>query len=173
MLSEQDLQQAKLNFHKKVTSRVQDLAAKNKADGDAFLAANKNKEGVKTLPSGLQYKIIKSGNGPTPGPSDIVKANYKGTLLDGKVFDSSYDRGEPEQFPVNRVIKGWTEALQLMKVGDKWQLFVPASLAYGEPGYPPAIGPNNVLVFDVELLDVTKPSAATSPAGTLPAGTQQ
>jgi FKBP-type peptidyl-prolyl cis-trans isomerase FklB len=159
-LSEQDLQQVMMNFHTQLTTRIADKAKsmgdKNKKDGEAFLAANKGKEGVKALPSGLQYKVIKSGNGATPGPNDTVQAHYKGTLLDGTVFDSSYDRGKPETFPVSGVIKGWTEALQLMKVGDKWQLFIPANLAYGEHGAGSDIGPNAVLVFDVELLDVSK-----------------
>ncbi len=159
-VSEQDLGQAMKNFHDQLTARIQDKAKaaseKNKKEGEAFLAANKSKEGVKALPSGLQYKVIKSGNGPTPGPNDTVKAHYKGTLLDGSVFDSSYDRGEPATFPVNGVIPGWTEALQLMKVGDKWQLFIPSKLGYGETGAGGDIGPNAVLVFDVELLDVNK-----------------
>lgn len=132
--------------------------AKNKQEGDAFLAANKKKEGVKTLPSGLQYKVLKSGKGETPKKSDTVKAHYKGTLLDGSEFDSSYKRGTPAAFPVSGVIKGWTEALQLMKVGDKWQLFIPANLAYGLEGRPGAIPPNATLVFDVELLGVEKGS---------------
>jgi FKBP-type peptidyl-prolyl cis-trans isomerase FklB len=159
-ISEQDLSQAMKNFHDQLTARIQDKAKsageKNKKDGEAFLAANKGKDGVKTLPSGLQYKVIKSGNGPTPGANDTVKAHYKGTLLDGTVFDSSYDRGEPATFPVNGVIPGWTEALQLMNGGDKWQLFIPSKLAYGENGAGGDIGPNAVLVFDVELLDVNK-----------------
>lgn len=170
-LSEQELKQVMMDFHQQLTSRLQDkakvMADKNKKEGEAFLALNKTKEGVKTLPSGLQYKVIKSGNGPTPGPNDTVKAHYKGTLLDGTVFDSSYDRGHPETFPVSGVIKGWTEALQLMKVGDKWQLFVPANLAYGEHGAGSDIGPNAVLVFDVELLDVAKGENAP------PGGVQQ
>jgi FKBP-type peptidyl-prolyl cis-trans isomerase FklB len=171
-LTEQDLQQAMMNFQTDLTSRIQEkektTGVKNKKDGEAFLAANKSKEGVKTLPSGLQYKVIKSGGGATPGPTDNVKAHYKGTLLDGTVFDSSYDRGEPVDFPVNHVIKGWTEALQLMKVGDKWQLFVPSELAYGEHGVGSDIGPNAVLVFDVELLDVSKGDNA--PGNILPPG---
>jgi FKBP-type peptidyl-prolyl cis-trans isomerase FklB len=159
-LSEEDLQQGMMNFRTELSTRLQDkaktLGDKNKKEGEAFLAANKTKDGVKTLASGLQYKVIKSGNGATPGPTDTVKAHYKGTLLDGTVFDSSYDRGEPTEFPVNGVIKGWTEALQLMKVGDKWQLFVPSNMAYGEHGVGGDIGPNAVLVFEVELLDVSK-----------------
>jgi FKBP-type peptidyl-prolyl cis-trans isomerase len=159
-LTEEDLQQAMTNFHAQLTARMQDkakvLGDKNKKEGEAFLAANKSKDGVITLPSGLQYKVIKSGTGPTPGPTDVVQAHYKGTLLDGTVFDSSFDRGKPETFPVSGVIPGWTEALQLMKVGDKWQLFIPAALGYKETGSGADIGPNAVLVFDVELLDVNK-----------------
>jgi FKBP-type peptidyl-prolyl cis-trans isomerase FklB len=162
-LSKADITQVMTDFTNRLQERAKMVADKTKKEGENFLAANKTKEGVKTLPDGLQYKVLKSGNGPTPGPTDIVKAHYKGTLLDGTVFDSSYDHegGQPEQFPVNRVIKGWTEALQLMKVGDKWELYVPSELAYGEAGYPPAIGPNQVLVFDVELLDVSKGSNNT------------
>lgn len=129
-------------------------AEKNLKDGQAFLAANKDKPGVKTLPSGLQYKVLKSGTGKTPKASDTFVANYKGTLIDGTEFDSSYKRGEPLELPVNRVIPGWTEALQLMKVGDKWQLFIPANLAYGARQAGPLITPNSTLIFEMELLDV-------------------
>ena len=167
-LSEEDLQQAMISFHQALQNKMKAVADKNKKDGEAFLAANKAKDGVKTLPSGLQYKVIKAGAGPTPGPTDMVKAQYKGTLLDGTVFDSSDLHGGPVDFPVNQVIKGWTEALQLMKVGDKWQLFVPSEMAYGEHGSGGDIGPNSVLVFDVELLDVTK-GDNTLPGG-LPGG---
>src|SRR5262249_50049080 len=118
-ISKEDYERVTADFHTMLTNRMEEKANAIKKQGEAFLAANKAKEGVKTLPSGLQYKVLKSGNGPTPGPTDMVKAHYKGTLLDGTVFDSSYDHegGQPEEFPVNRVIKGWTEALQLMKVG--------------------------------------------------------
>ena len=125
-----------------------------KAAGEKFLTANKEKEGVKTLPSGLQYSVITEGDGDAPKATDTVTVNYKGTLVDGTVFDSSYDRGEPVSFPVNEVIPGWTEALQLMKPGAKWQLFVPADLAYGKEGAGNAIPPNAALVFDVELLKI-------------------
>jgi FKBP-type peptidyl-prolyl cis-trans isomerase FklB len=141
----------------KATPEWKALADKNKKAGDAFLAANKAKEGVQTLPSGLQYKVIKAGSGPTPGPADAVVANYKGVLTDGTEFDSSSAHGGPATFSVNGVIKGWTEALQKMKVGDKWQLVVPSELAYGERGMGDAIGPNSVLVFDIELVNVQKP----------------
>jgi len=122
-------------------------------DGEAFLAANKSKEGVVTLPSGLQYKILTAGKGPKPTANDTVTCNYRGTLVNGKEFDSSYKRGEPVSFPVTGVIGGWTEALQLMPVGSKWQLFIPADLAYGDRGKGD-IGPGETLIFDVELLSI-------------------
>lgn len=122
----------------------------NKKEGAAFLAENKKKEGVKTLPSGLQYKVISAGKGKTPKADDTVTVQYKGTLINGTEFDSSYKRGQAATFPVNGVIKGWTEALQLMKEGDKWMLYIPADLAYGENG-PGPIGPNATLIFEVEL----------------------
>jgi FKBP-type peptidyl-prolyl cis-trans isomerase FklB len=122
--------------------------------GEAFLAANAKKEGVITTASGLQYKVIKSGTGPSPKATDQVKVHYNGTTIDGNVFDSSVQRGQPAVFPVNAVIPGWVEALQLMKTGDKWQLVIPARLAYGENSPTPAIPPNSVLVFEVELIDI-------------------
>lgn len=128
-------------------------AEKIKTEGITFLAANKGKEGVKTLPSGLQYKVLKEGDGPLPLASDMVKVSYRGTLLDGTEFDSSYARGVPETIRVNGKIKGWTEALQLMKVGAKWQLFVPAALAHGDRQYG-MVPPNSVLVFELELLSI-------------------
>jgi len=127
---------------------------KNVKDGEAFLAANAKKEGVKTTASGLQYKVLKAGTGAMPKSSDEVKVHYHGTLIDGTVFDSSMDRGEPVSFPVTGVIPGWVEALQLMKVGDKWQITIPSKLAYGPNGAGGKIGPNAVLVFDVELLAI-------------------
>jgi FKBP-type peptidyl-prolyl cis-trans isomerase len=126
----------------------------NKKEGDAFLAANKSQEGIVTLPSGLEYKILTQGTGPKPTAADTVVCNYRGTLVNGTEFDSSYKRGQPATFPVTGVIKGWTEALQLMPVGSKWQLFLPAELAYGERGPSPEIGPNSTLVFEVELLSI-------------------
>ncbi|MEA2110632.1 MAG: FKBP-type peptidyl-prolyl cis-trans isomerase [Campylobacterota bacterium] len=128
----------------------------NKKEGRAFLAANKKKKGVTTLPSGLQYKVIKSGSGKSPKLTDTVVTHYHGTLIDGTVFDSSYDRGEAVSFPINGVIKGWTEALQKMKVGDKWQLVIPSELAYGDRGAPPSIVPGATLLFDVELLKIKR-----------------
>src|SRR5277367_678012 len=130
------------------------LGVANKSAGDAFLAANKAKEGVVALPSGLQYKILQEGEGPKPTASDSVVCNYKGTLLNGTEFDSSYKRGQPATFGVGQVIKGWTEALQLMPVGSKWQLFIPSSLAYGERGAGADIGPDSTLIFEVELLSI-------------------
>src|SRR5271157_1762009 len=129
----------------------------NKKKGDAFLAENKTKEGVVTLPSGLQYKILQEGTGPKPTAADIVVCNYRGTLLDGKEFDSSYKRGQPATFPLGQVIRGWTEALQLMPVGSKWQLFLPPELAYGERSMGPDITPYSTLIFEVELVSIKPP----------------
>ena len=130
---------------------------KNLKEGKTFLEANAKKEGVKTTATGLQYKVLKSGAGASPQKTDTVKVHYHGTLIDGTVFDSSVQRGEPITFPVSDVIPGWTEALQLMKVGDKWQLFIPSSLAYGEQSPPGSkIGPNSTLLFEVELLGIEK-----------------
>ncbi len=129
--------------------------ASNLKAGQAFLAANKTKPGVTPLPSGVQYKVLKSGTGKTPKLSDSVVANYRGTLIDGTEFDSSYKRGEPATFPVSGVIKGWTEVLQKMKVGDKWEVYIPAELAYGANPRPGGkIRPNDALIFEIELLDV-------------------
>ena len=125
--------------------------------GEAFLAENGKKEGVKTLPSGLQYKILKAGEGKKPTETDTVEVNYRGTLLNGTEFDSSYSRGQPATFQVQGIIPGWSEALKLMPVGSKWQLFVPAQLAYGARGAPPNIGPDATLIFDVELLAIKEP----------------
>ena len=138
----------------KMEVKQKSAGEKNIKDGEAFLAANAKKEGVKTTASGLQYKIIKSGKGKSPKATDSVKVHYHGTLVDGTVFDSSVDRGEPITFATNEVIPGWTEALQLMKEGDKWQLVIPGKLAYGERSPSPKIGPNSTLIFDVELISV-------------------
>ena len=127
---------------------------KNKAGGEAFLAANKGMEGVVTLPSGVQYKILTAGTGKTPTLADTVVCQYRGTLIDGKEFDSSYKRGQPATFPVKGVIKGWTEVLQLMPVGSKWQVFIPPDLAYGTRGAGADIGPNATLIFEVELVAI-------------------
>ena len=135
----------------------QERAEKTKKEGESFLAANKKKDGVITLASGLQYKIIKTGSGKTPKAIDSVTVNYRGTLIDGTEFDSSIKRGQPATFQVNGVIPGWTEALQLMREGSKWQLFIPSNLAYGERGAGGTIGPNAVLIFEVELVSINKP----------------
>lgn len=146
-------------------------AAKNLKEGEDFLAANRNKEGVISLPSGLQYKVLKAGEGQVkPTPEDTVICHYRGTLLDGKEFDSSYSRGEPAKFGLGRVIKGWTEGLQLMTAGSKYQFFIPAGLAYGPNGSPPRIPPNATLQFEVELVGID--DKAAKPASTAPAAGQ-
>lgn len=152
------------DMRQKQMEKMQVEGEANKKEGAEFLAANKAKAGVVTLPSGLQYKIVSNGTGPKPVAKDTVVCNYRGTLINGKEFDSSYKRGEPATFPVSGVIKGWTEALQLMPVGSKWQLFVPADLAYGERGPSPDIGPNATLIFDVELLSIKKDDKSAAPA---------
>lgn len=159
-MTEEESQAAAAEIHQFVQGKY---AAKNRRDGEKFLAANKKEEGVKTLPSGLQYKVIKSGKGESPKKTDTVRAHYKGTFINGMEFDSSYRGGQPVSFPVDKVIPGWTEALQLMKVGDKWQLFIPSDLGYGEGGMHDRQGneripPNATLVFEVELLGVEKGS---------------
>lgn len=160
-LTEQQIQEAMDTLQKELMAKQMEAnkvaGDQNKAAGEAFLAANKAKEGVKTTASGLQYKVIKSGNGATPTKADSVVANYRGTFIDGKEFDSSAAHGGPATFPVTGVIEGWTEALQMMKVGDKWEIVVPSNLAYKERGMPPVIGPNSTLVFEIELVDVKKP----------------
>ncbi len=148
------LTQLQQDLRKKADETRQASMQTNKQAGDAFLAVNKTKEGVVTLPSGLQYKILTQGTGPKPTAADSVVCNYRGTLIDGKEFDSSYKRGQPATFPVSGVIKGWTEALQLMPVGSKWQLFVPPDLGYGERGAGADIGPNATLIFEVELISI-------------------
>jgi len=158
LLTEAEVRETMMAFQKEMTAkqieRTKTISEKNKKEGEAFLAENKKKEGVITLPSGLQYKVIKKGTGKTPKATDTVTVNYRGTLIDGTEFDSSYKRGQPATFAVNGVIKGWTETLQLMKEGSKWQLFIPSNLAYGERGAGNAIGPNVVLIFEVELLSI-------------------
>jgi FKBP-type peptidyl-prolyl cis-trans isomerase FklB len=142
------------DLRKKQQDMRQQARDTNKKEGDAFLAENKAKEGVTTLPSGLQYKVVKAGDGPKPAATDSVVCNYRGTLINGTEFDSSYKRGQPATFPVGKVIKGWTEALQLMPVGSKWELYVPSDLAYGDRGAGANIGPNATLIFEVELLSI-------------------
>ena len=165
LLTEEEARSALMQLQSEMQAKMQAKQAAegeaNKKEGDAFLAANKTKEGVVTLPSGLQYKILTPGTGPKPTPADSVVCNYKGTLINGTEFDSSYKRGEPATFPVTGVIKGWTEALQLMPVGSKWQLFVPSDLAYGPRGTPGGpIGPNATLIFEVELISIKEKAPA-------------
>jgi FKBP-type peptidyl-prolyl cis-trans isomerase len=150
------LTQLRNDVNQQQQAKAQAAAVPNRKEGDAFLATNKSKEGVVTLPSGLQYKILKQGTGPKPAASDTVSCNYRGTLINGKEFDSSEKHGGPASFPVGGVIKGWTEALQLMPVGSKWQLFIPADLAYGDRPSSPEIGPGDTLIFDVELLSIAE-----------------
>lgn len=153
-LTEDQISAALKAFRQVMETKAKAVAERNLRDGKAFLAANKTKQGVMTLPSGLQYAVLKNGNGPKPKLTDTVRTHYHGTLLDGSVFDSSVERNEPAEFAVGRVIRGWTEALQLMQVGSKWRLFVPSELAYGPQGFAPDIGPHAVLIFDVELLGI-------------------
>jgi FKBP-type peptidyl-prolyl cis-trans isomerase FklB len=154
LLTEQEIRETMTAFQKEMMAKQEVVAKKNKEQGDAFLAENKKKEGVKTLPSGLQYKVIKAGTGKKPKLSETVMAHYRGTLIDGTEFDSSYKRGQPATFQVSGVIPGWTEALQLMEEGAKWQLFIPSNLAYGERGAGGVIGPNATLVFEIELISI-------------------
>jgi FKBP-type peptidyl-prolyl cis-trans isomerase FklB len=158
LLSEQEAREVMTAFEKEMRSRQQAAqkaaGEKNKKEGEAFLAENKKKAGVKTLPSGLQYRVIKAGTGKKPAATDTVTTHYRGTLIDGTEFDSSYKRGKPATFPVNGVIPGWTEALQLMEEGAKWQLFIPSNLAYAERGAGRVIGPHATLIFEVELISI-------------------
>jgi FKBP-type peptidyl-prolyl cis-trans isomerase FklB len=165
-LTPEQIQQAMQEFQRELQGKQQELAKTKAKEGEDFLAENKKKPGVTTLPSGLQYSILREGTGRTPKATDTVSANYEGKLTDGTVFDSSYKRGQPLSIPVNRVIRGWSEALQSMKEGSKWHLVIPADLAYGAtppPGSP--IPSNAVLVFDVELLRIEQPGSATPPGG--------
>ena len=147
----------KSEFSAKQQQKQAELGTKNKTDGEAYLAANKKNPGVVTLPDGLQYLVLTNGSGPMPTANDVVKVHYRGTLIDGSEFDSSYKRGQPAEFQVTGVIHGWTEALQKMKVGSKWKLFIPSELAYGEQGRP-GIPPNATLIFEVELLESKSPA---------------
>jgi len=153
-LTMEEMQAIFSDYQKKEVAKKELAGSANKAEGEAFLAENSGKEGVTTLPSGLQYKVLTVGKGKQPTAEDTVSVHYRGTLINGTEFDSSYQRGEPATFPVNGVISGWTEALQLMKEGAKWQLFIPSDLAYGPRGAGGDIGPHSMLQFDVELLSV-------------------
>jgi FKBP-type peptidyl-prolyl cis-trans isomerase FklB len=159
-LGEDEVKKVLADFQQQMRTRAatmaQQAADDNKKKGEAFLVENKKQKGVVTLPSGLQYKILKDAKGAKPKATDTVSTHYRGTLIDGTEFDSSIKRGQPAEFPVNQVIPGWTEALQLMPVGSKWQLFIPSDLAYGPQGAGNTIGPNSTLIFEVELLDIKK-----------------
>lgn len=160
LLTETEIREILMNLQKELMAKQQEslkaLAERNKSEGEKFLSENRKKEGVKTLPSGLQYKVIKKRSGKTPKETDMVTVNYRGTLIDGTEFDSSYKRGQPSSFPVRGVIKGWTEALKLMKEGSQWQIVVPSNLAYGESGAGNVIGPNATLIFEIELISINK-----------------
>jgi FKBP-type peptidyl-prolyl cis-trans isomerase FklB len=151
-----EIQTFQQEMQTKMAAEMEKAVAKNQTEGEAFLAENAKQEGVVVTESGLQYKVIKVGEGDSPGAADVATVHYRGTLIDGTQFDSSYDRGQPATFPVGGVIAGWTEALQMMKPGAKWQLVIPAVLAYGERGAGQDIGPNATLIFDVELISVEK-----------------
>jgi len=168
LLSDQDaaaeLTKLQTDVRQKQETERKELAEKNLKEGQAFLAANKAKEGVVTLPSGLQYKILTEGTGPKPTANDTVVCQYRGTLVDGTEFDSSLKHGGPATFPVGRIIKGWTEALQLMPVGSKWQLVIPPDLAYADRGAGNVIGPNAVLIFEIELMSIKSPAQQPGPS---------
>jgi FKBP-type peptidyl-prolyl cis-trans isomerase FklB len=158
---QKDLDEKRKETMAKQQEKMKEQGEKNKKEGEKFLAENAKKEGVKVLPSGLQYKILAEGKGKQPTANDTVTVNYKGTLIDGTEFDSSYKRGTPATFPLNRVIKGWTEGIQLVHEGGKIQLFIPSALAYGEHGAGPVIGPDATLIFDVELISVQSQTGGT------------
>src|SRR6266478_3050203 len=160
-------------FEKDMQQKQKAAGEKNASEGAKFLEENKKKEGVKATASGLQYKAIKEGTGPQPKETDTVTVNYRGTLINGSEFDSSYKRGQPATFPLNGVIKGWTEGLQLMKTGSKYQLFVPASLAYGERAVSPELGANATLIFEVELLEIKPPATPPPPGSAASQGPQR
>ncbi len=158
LMTDQEITDVMTAFQKELMAKQQEMAKKmgemNKKEGEAFLAENKKKEGVTTLPSGLQYKVIKAGSGKKPKATDTVTVNYRGTLVNGTEFDSSYKRGNPVTFPVTGVIPGWTEILQLMEEGAKWEVVIPSNLAYGERSAGPQIGPHSTLVFEIELISI-------------------
>jgi FKBP-type peptidyl-prolyl cis-trans isomerase FklB len=163
LLTEQEMQETMQAFQQQVMTQQQEkqkvVGEKNKAEGEAFLAKNKERPGVKTTASGLQYEVIKEGTGAQPKATDTVTVHYKGTLIDGTEFDSSYGKGEPATFALNQVVQGWTEGLQLMKAGSKYKFYIPAALGWGDRGAGPLIGPNAAVVFEVELISVGAPQA--------------
>jgi FKBP-type peptidyl-prolyl cis-trans isomerase FklB len=168
LMNEQEVRQIQDHFRRELMAKREAKAAelreKNKAEGEKFLAENAKKEGVKTLPGGVQYKVIKEGSGPKPAPTDRVKVQYRGKLINGTEFDSSYKRGpEPATFGVSQVIKGWTQALTNMPVGSHWELYIPSDLAYGPNGSGRLIEPNSTLIFDVDLVDIVKPEPPPQP----------
>jgi FKBP-type peptidyl-prolyl cis-trans isomerase len=168
LLTQQEMRDTLAAFQKTIATKQQrirdEAAVKNKAEGDSFLATNKNNPGVVTLPDGLQYKVITNGTGTIPTPNDIVTVNYRGMLIDGTEFDNSINRGKPAQISLGGVIPGWTEAITHMNVGSKWEIFVPSALAYGQSGRPPRIMPNSALIFEIELL-ATEPQASPATVG--------
>jgi FKBP-type peptidyl-prolyl cis-trans isomerase len=166
--SDQELKEIVESLQKDIQAKMSEAGEKAKGEGEKFLAENAKKEGVKAGKDGLQYKVITEGKGLKPKAEDVVSTHYRGTLINGTEFDSSYKRGEPTEFPVNRVIPGWTQALTNMNVGSKWQVFIPSDLAYGPTGMPPTIPPNSVLVFEMELLAIKNPGAAGAPGSPQP-----
>jgi len=158
LMTSEEMRATKTKAIEKMQAKRIKITVDNLEKANAFLAENKTKKGIKTTESGLQYEVLTKGKGETPKVSDKVKVHYRGTLLDGTVFDSSYKRNEPATFQVNRLIKGWTEALQIMKAGSKWKLYVPPALAYGPNGNGPKIGPNEALIFEMELLELVPPT---------------
>jgi FKBP-type peptidyl-prolyl cis-trans isomerase FklB len=169
-LTPDQVKEVMAQFEKDMEAKQKQAGEKNKTEGAKFLEDNKKKPDVKTTASGLQYKVIKEGTGAKPKATDTVSVNYRGTLIDGTEFDSSYKRGQPATFPLNGVIKGWTEGVQLMKTGSKYQFFVPANLAYGERAVSPDIGANATLIFEVELLDIKPPPTPAPPSSAPPQG---
>ena len=161
LMSPEEMNKTLMDLKKRIVTAQREerkqASQKNLAEAKAFLEENAKKEGVQTLPSGLQYKVIQEGSGATPAATDTVTVHYRGTLIDGTEFDSSHSRGKPATFRTDRVIRGWTEALQMMKEGAKWELFIPPELAYGERGAGAKIGPNSALLFEVELISISRP----------------
>ena len=170
LLTDQEMNEMMTAYQKELAAKqevfLKRLGEKNQAEGETFLAENKKKEGVKALESGLQYKVTKAGDGKKPTLSDTVTIHYRGTLIDGTEFDSSYRRGQPATLSINRLIPGWKEALQIMEVGAKWQLFIPSKLAYGERAAGPNIGPHATLIFEIELISIVEKKEDKKPSGT-------